>query len=63
MVPGGSRRGWGAADFKGLVHFLGDELVFVIGAFAIGVELLKVFGGGGFLVFSEDEGFTAEAAD
>ena len=68
IVDGGFRDcvGTGTADFEDLVHFVDEELVFVIGEFAVVVELLEVGGedsGRGVAEFFEVDDFADEASE
>src|ERR1043166_5770983 len=57
---------WTAADFEDLVHFVDEELEFVVGEVAVHVELFEFSGdgfGAGIAVFADAGGFAAGARE
>src|SRR6266481_7314487 len=56
---------WPAADFEDLVHFVDEELVFVVGEVAVHVEFFELDGGAGgvLTVLFEVDDFANETSE
>lgn len=59
-------KGGGPGHVEDMIHAIAQELVFVVGNIAIDIQFFELLGdspGADIVIFSEYEGFTAQAAD